>query len=136
MTQHRAATSTSPVSRLVGVTIAADRVDELAGFYRAVLGATLTAQERSGVRFYGGDVGGIELQLFPKHITGIRAAENLHQLRFAVTGFDDVVETAHSLGVVLHGEIVQGAAGRIACIRDPDGNTVELIEVTDSGSPV
>lgn len=127
-TRTTAGTGAPPVARLVGVTIAAARIDELAHFYRGVVGAVLTAHEDGGVRFFRGTAGDIELQIFPKEVARISAVENLHQLRFAVADLDAAVNAVRAAGGELQGDVIVGPLGRLVCVRDPDGNTVELVE--------
>lgn len=109
----------SGMIRLVGLTIAADRIDAMADFYRRVFGAVLEPRRADDFVLYVGTCAGVRLQLCPKALAGIEATQNLHQLTIAVPNVGATIELA-----IQHG----GSALGESAIRDPDGNSIELVQ--------
>lgn len=114
------------MSTLSGITIAADRLEDMARFYERVLGVSISRQVWSGLTIFAGTVSGIEIRLFPKQAVGITARQNLHQLRFRVSDVDAALAEAEQAGGTREGNPASSGTYRFACVRDPDGNTVEL----------
>jgi catechol 2,3-dioxygenase-like lactoylglutathione lyase family enzyme len=108
------------MTRLAGLTIAVLNLEAMAEFYGRVFGAMLDRREVGGgfALYAGRFAGGISLQLCPKGLAGIEASQNLHQLTIEV---DDVAAT-----VVLATRYGGSALGASA-VRDPDGNSIELV---------
>ena len=116
--------------QLIGVTIAASRMDKMVQFYNAVLGAGLRRTVRIGdSHFYGGKIGQLELLLCPNTIAGVVAEQNRQQFRFSVTDLAAVM----ARGLANHGSEVnpidEYMGAKVASLADPDGNTIEFVEL-------
>ena len=116
--------------RLVGITIAAVRIEQMVAFYNAVFGARLQPTVHIGdAQFYGGAINGIELTLCPNAIAGVVAEQNRQQFRFAVEDLDALMQR----GLANHGReinpIDEYKGAKVASLADPDGNTIEFVEL-------
>ncbi len=101
------------------IVIAVGKPEAMAKFYTEVFGARLKGIEMQGSTLYSGSLGNLELILCPKSIAGIKAEENTIQLRFVV---QDVAKTMDAAVKAGGKRIDEGS------IRDPDGNSMELIQ--------
>lgn len=115
--------------RLECITIAAADVERTAGFYEQVLGAQFQAVDLDGFALRVGQVAGLRLQVCPKELAGISATENLCQLRFVVPSLERCRTAAVAAGGGLLGEVVSQGGRTIGAVRDPDGSSVELVEL-------
>ena len=99
-------------------------------FYNAVFDARLQATVHIGdAQFYGGKLGALELTLCPNAVAGVVAQQNRQQLRFVV----DDIEAVMQRGLAVHGSeinpIDEYKGAKVASLADPDGNTIELVEL-------
>ncbi len=116
--------------RLIGLTIATKEMRQMVQFYNAVFDADLqiTAQI-SNQPFYSGKLAGIDLMLCPNSIAGIRAEQNRQQFRFIVRDIEAVIQR----GLANHGSEINPiddyAGAKVASLADPDGNTIEFVQL-------
>lgn len=116
--------------QMTGLTIAVDRMDRMVEFYNAVFDARLKPTVHIGEQqFYGGRIGELELTLCPNAIAGVVAEQNRQQFRFAVDDIARVIAT----GMNHHGceinPIDEYKGAKVASLADPDGNTIEFVEL-------
>ncbi len=116
--------------QMVGLTVAACNMQEMVTFYNAVFNARLKATVHIGEeQFYAGTLCGMKLTLCPNTIAGVIAEQNRQQFRFQVAD----IEAVMAKGLANHGdeinpiEAYKGA--KVASLADPDGNTIEFVEV-------
>ena len=103
---------------------------QMARFYNAVFQAGLKETVHIGdAQFYGGSIGALELTLCPNAIAGVEARQNRQQLRFEV----DDIEAVMQRGLAVHGTeinpIDEYKGAKVASLADPDGNTIELVQL-------
>ena len=116
--------------RFVGLTIAAIRMEQMVEFYNAVFDARLQPTVHIGdQQFYGGKISDLELVLCPNTIAGVIAEQNRQQFRFAVCDLSKVIERglAHYGSEINPIDEYKGA--KVASLADPDGNTIEFVEL-------
>lgn len=116
--------------RLIGLTIAATHMNKMVEFYNAVFGAGLKQTVHIGAeQFYGGKLLDMELILCPNTIAGVVAEQNRQQFRFEVDDIDGVMQR----GLKNHGSEINPVdeykGARVASLADPDGNTLEFVEL-------
>ena len=126
-----AAGSSAPQTAAVAitrVTLGATNVPAMTRFYNEVFAAGLRPSPVGGVTMQLGTLAGLELLLCPNEVAKVDAALNRHMLRIVVGDVADVVERVRRSGGTVDGPpaIVEGR--RLAAVRDPDGNTIELVE--------
>ena len=115
-------------TKLSGFTLAVTHMDRMSSFYEHVLGARLSSSRMGPFELVAGTLGGLEIQLCPRQIAGIEAEQNRHQLRFVVADLDGTLEAARkNHGTVLSDPVAHGHSS-VASVRDPDGNSIELIQ--------
>jgi predicted enzyme related to lactoylglutathione lyase len=114
--------------RLYRITIAANDVAAMHRFYTEALGATLGPPDSMGIQ--RGTLAGLAFTLCPNTLTHIVAEKNRQQMGLQVEDLDAVLEQvrAHGGRITEPGILVQDDQ-RLVGIVDPDGNTLELIEV-------
>lgn len=116
--------------RLVGLTIAAIQIEQMVEFYNAVFDARLQPTVHIGdEHFYGGKLNDLELTMCPNSIAGVVAEQNRQQFRFSVEDLEDVMRR----GLANHGReinpIDEYKGAKVASLADPDGNTIEFVEL-------
>ena len=116
-------------ARIVGLTIAVTQGDAMADFYSRVFGASFSKRLVGSFELYQGTLGQMNILLCPRELAGIEADQNRHQLTFAI---DDVAKT-YAVALSAGGSSIEppntGPDGRTtASVRDPDGNSIELVQ--------
>ena len=116
--------------QMVGLTVAATNMEEMVKFYNAVFGAGLKPTVHIGAeQFYAGELSGMKLTFCPNSIAGVLAEQNRQQFRFQVADIEAVM--AH--GLANHGSeinpIEEYKGAKVASLADPDGNTIEFVEI-------
>ena len=109
------------------VTIATGDTPKMAAFYAAVFGAELSPLEAMGTTIWVGALGGVELLLCPKIVAGITARENTIQLRIVVADVPGAVAAAQQHGGCSLGDVFVHEGRAMGAIRDPDGNSIEVV---------
>jgi len=116
--------------QMVGLTVAAANMAEMVRFYNAVFDAGLKATVHIGdEQFYAGALCGMKLTFCPNTIAGVIAEQNRQQFRFQV----DEIEAVMTKGLANHGceinPIEEYKGAKVASLADPDGNTIEFVEI-------
>lgn len=111
------------------IIIAAKYPERLAEFYGVLLGVGMPRIANYSPAMYELRIQGLILLFVSKEDVGIVSEQNLHQLRFVVEKVEPARQTAISIGGHPEGGIVEGSQGRTCCIRDPEGNSLELLEL-------
>lgn len=115
---------------LRGITVAAVNVEAMVDFYNALFDAALEPFEGFGTTLYGGQLTGLPFLLCPNEILGIKADKNRIQLSFTVRDLELFVENVLALGGAQIQPISEQPGRKLCGIADPDGNTIELEELT------
>lgn len=115
---------------LRGITIAAVNVAPMVQFYNALFDADLQPFEGFGTVLFGGQLAGFLFLLCPNEILGIEADKNRIQLSFTVSNLDAAIEMTEANGGAQIQPISEQPGRRLCGIVDPDGNTIELEELT------
>jgi len=110
------------------ITMAITNMEEMVQFYQNVLPLKLYPEVRGDYTIYLGKVGDVEIIFCPKEIAGVNAAINTIQVRFVVPNVGKAFKNGLA-GEGLEISNPQEIGGDIhAALRDPDGNSLELIE--------
>lgn len=108
--------------------MAVTRMSETKRFYSSLLGVKFEPIEFAQRTLYSAKIGGIELLLCPKDLAGVDATINTIQLRFVI----EDVKGSYTRGLENGGTALtapQEMEGFLhASLRDPDGNSLEIIE--------
>ena len=115
--------------KLNKITIAPINVKKMVQFYNAVFDTNLKPFEAIGTTFYNGQLAGIDLLFCPNEILDIKAEKNRQQLSFVVEDIKAVIQKVQANGGGLMGELQEGAQGKACGVTDPDGNSIELVEL-------
>lgn len=116
--------------RLVGLTVAVIKMPEMLRFYNAAFDAGLKPTVHIGdEQFYAGRFCGMKVTFCPNTIAGVVAEQNRQQFRFQVADIEAVMAT----GLANHGSeinpIEEYKGAKVASLADPDGNTIEFVEL-------
>ena len=108
------------------IAVRVHHTDAMLAFYRAAFGVEFREEQTGPVRSHFGELGGVTLKFVP-----IRAAAEFddypsHQLGVAVDDVAAVVALATAHGGRPEGELRVEDGRTHGCVRDPDGNTIEL----------
>ena len=118
---------------LSGVIIVSKQAEQLAQFYRDVVGIELEAEDHGGLEtHWGTELGDIHFAIHPESNFPESPAGNASvKLAFTVFDLDAVLSRFEDHGVPLAYPVKDEGFGRMVAIRDPDGNFIELTELTD-----
>ena len=116
--------------KLDGLTIAVTDMKRMVAFYNAVFACNLEPTVNIGdQQFYGGQILDMSLTFCPNGIAGVVAQQNRQQFRFRVDDIADVM----AKGLANHGaeinEINEYKGAKVGSLADPDGNTIEFVEL-------
>ncbi len=111
--------------KLMRVTFAITNMEAMVTFYNRVLDAHL--EPITDTPFYRGTIAGIDILFCPNEIARVEAQQNRQQFRFLVNNLGERLEqvTQHG-GQILQTQMDQDGS-RLVGVRDPDGNTLELL---------
>ncbi|MDJ0974647.1 MAG: VOC family protein [Planctomycetota bacterium] len=112
---------------LTSVAVQVHDMERMTAFYAEAFGAVFEPVDTMGLASQFGRVGDLLLKFVP-----LRAAADFegfpsHQLGFRVDDVDRVVALATKHGGRLEGELVREAGRVQGALRDPDGNTLEVV---------
>jgi predicted enzyme related to lactoylglutathione lyase len=118
--------------KLNGLTTAVTDMKHMVTFYNAVFNAQLEPTVNIGdAQFYGGTIMDISLTFCPNAIAGVVAEQNRQQFRFQVDNIADVM----AKGLANHGveinQINEYKGAKVGSLADPDGNTIEFLELVE-----
>ena len=112
--------------QLTQMTLATTRTPEMVKFYNILFDTALQAREVYGTTLYRGSLAGIPLIVCPNEIAGVQAEQSRHQLAFRVVDLSDLLQKVESAGRVIETQVTDSLTRAI--LRDPDGNTIEVIQ--------
>lgn len=115
-------------AHLVSLALRVHRMDAMRAFYADAFGAVFESVDAGGLEcWFGRTPEGLLFKLVPLRDEVDHEGYPLHQPGFRVDDIERVLAAARAHGGALEGEVAQAADGsRHACVRDPDGNTLEL----------
>ena len=108
------------------MTLATTRTHEMVKFYDTLFGTALQAREVYGTTLYRGSLAGIPLIICPNEIAGVQAEQSRHQLAFRVVDLSYLLQNVESAGGIIETQATDSLTRAI--LRDPDGNTLEVIQ--------
>jgi catechol 2,3-dioxygenase-like lactoylglutathione lyase family enzyme len=109
------------------ITLAAIDPPAMVAFYNAVLGSGLRPFRAGGAILWRGELGGLSLLLCPNEIAGVDARQARHQLLVSVPDLREARRLAIESGGAADDPVRSGGRETVI-LRDPDGNTLEVIE--------
>ena len=112
--------------QLTQMTLATTRTREMVKFYNTLFGTQLQATEVSGMTLYRGTLAGIPLLICPNEIAGVEAEQSRHQLALRVPALSALLGLVEANGGVIDTPVTDSIS--TAIVRDPDGNTMEVIQ--------
>lgn len=108
-----------------GLIITTARADEMVAFYRDRLGIPLLEERHGPHRHWGCTLGGVHVAIHPAR-PGETHGSSPIAVSFGVDDVDAVAGRLRAAGVMLELEPCDRPFGRLAGVRDPDGNLVYL----------
>ncbi len=109
------------------ITMAVGDMAAVKQFYADVFNLSFTSLQLAGRELFSARLGAMELLLCPKDLIGIEANVNTVQLRFVVDDVQGAFERGVKHGVVVINDVSLHEGRSHASLRDPDGNSLELI---------
>ncbi len=117
--------------KLKKIIIASVETEKMVRFYNGVFASGLEPFDAFGTVMYRGQLAGIELLFCPNEILGIEAEKNRQQLSFEVNDLETTVADVQRYGGEKAGEIQEHPDGRVCGVKDPDGNTIEFVDLSN-----
>ncbi|MCI0485446.1 MAG: VOC family protein [Blastocatellia bacterium] len=120
------------VESVCGVIFTTERLDEMVGFYRDVLGLALEPEEHGGLdRHYGVNMGSLHFAIHPlSSFDETKAGNASAKVAFQVDSLSEYVARLEAHGYKPVREPHDEGFGPVASFRDPDGNLIELVELS------
>lgn len=117
-----------------GLLLVTDDVERLAGFYREALGLPLEREEHAGLpAHYGVDIGATHLGIHPPSSFGRTTAQSGGSVfALEVDDLDERLRELAARGICTVIEKHDEGFGPLAAVEDPDGNLVELVQLSYS----
>ena len=117
--------------KLKKITIAPVNVEEMVRFYNGLFGSQLKPFEAYGTTLYHGHLAGLELLFCPNELLKIEAEKNRQQLSFVVDNMETTVQEVLRYGGEQRQEVTASPEGKTCGVIDPDGNTIEFVELSE-----
>jgi len=117
---------TSIFPQLAKMTLATTRTEEMVRFYDTLFDTQFQPQEIQGVTFYNGTLAGIPLLICPNEIARVDANQSRHQLAIRVGDLKSLLGQVESAGGRIEAPMTESMTEAI--VRDPDGNTIEVMQ--------
>lgn len=110
------------------ITFAVGKMEEMVAFYTGMFDMKFKSFDAYESTLYTGKLGDMELLFCPKEVARVDAKINTIQPRFVVQDVENAFKTGLEKGgtAITEPQLFEGA--KIASLRDPDGNSVELIQ--------
>ncbi|MFN2446481.1 MAG: VOC family protein [Vicinamibacterales bacterium] len=121
--------------QIARITVATTRMNAMVRFYNDVFHARMKEVDVGGITMQTGHVAGLELLLCPNQVSRVRADLNRHMLRVRVGDFDALLKRVRGSGGTVDAAPIMTSGERIVSVRDPDGNTIELVTSSISERP-
>jgi len=115
--------------RIDKITIAVENVTGTTAFYSRTFNIGLQEINCGDFSMYVGMMADIQLLFCPKTIAGITATENTVQLRFVVEDIEETIANCSQSGGEVIAELQIDDKAKTVAFRDPDGNSIEVIEI-------
>lgn len=119
---------------LAAVIVESPDSEALAAFYRDVVGVKdLESNDDHGSQppHYECELGDVHFAIYPAQGEVGNGASRV-RLAFAVPSMEDFIKNCEAHGVACPQPIEERGFGRMATIRDPDGNVVHLTELSEA----
>jgi catechol 2,3-dioxygenase-like lactoylglutathione lyase family enzyme len=97
-------------------------------FYTRAFGGRFEKVDIGGLECHFGQVAGLTLKLVPGRESSDFEGYPSHQLGFEVDNIDEVNAIAEACGGAIENAKVRQGDFAYGCVRDPDGNTIELTQ--------
>ncbi|OIU71658.1 VOC family protein [Rossellomorea aquimaris] len=111
------------------ITIAYNQENEMVDFYNKLFSADLSPFQAGEFRFYKGKIGEIGLLFCPNEMLGINAEKNNIQFTVQVPNLEDILSKVSRYSGEQIQEINREESQSSVGISDPDGNSIELLEI-------
>lgn len=111
------------VAPVRSIAIRCANIEKMKAFYSEAFGGSFRPVQTGALNCWFGDVNGMTLKLVPLREKADFAGYPTHQLGFAVRDVAATIELAVEHGGKAEGE----ATAEQGAVRDPDGNTIELV---------
>ncbi|MBS4196853.1 VOC family protein [Lederbergia citri] len=111
------------------ITIAYNQENEMVDFYNHLFNADLKPLKAGDFIFYKGKIGEIGLLFCPNEMLGIKAEKNNIQFTVQVPNLEEILSKVSQYGGKQIQEINREESKSSVGISDPDGNSIELLEI-------
>ena len=112
--------------QLTKMTLATTRTEEMVTFYDTLFDTQFQTQEIQGVTFYNGTLAGIPILICPNEVARVEAEQSRHQLVLQVADLMSLLGQVEAAGGRIETPMTESMTEAI--VRDPDGNTIEVVQ--------
>ena len=118
---------TESLVQLTQITLATTHTAEMVKFYDTIFGTELQPTEAYGTTLYNGTLAGIPLTICPNEIAGVQAEQSCHKLGFRAADLIAILSRVEVAGGSIEAPLTDDPLAQ-AILRDPDGNTIEVMQ--------
>ncbi len=118
----------SATPKITGMTIAINNMSSMVNFYKHVFQANFEELAMFETTLYKTTIGGLEILFCPAELAQNTATQNRHQLNIEVENLETSLTLASNNGGEKVGEQQNDGKSLRIGIKDPDNNTLELIQ--------
>lgn len=108
------------------ISVAVTDMDAMIRFYNGVFDAGLEPANSPGC--FRGALAGIPVTFIPNSIVEVVAEQNRQQFSISVNDLDVFLDRVRNSGGIVQDDAIETDTRRAIGVRDPDGNTIELIQ--------
>lgn len=119
------------MAKISKMTLCANNVTAIVGFYNAVLEAHFIPVSDDPAGFHKGQIADIPTLLCPNSIAQVDAKQNRQQFDFVVDDLENTVQAALEHGGTIIQAIEKQGSVDVASVYDPDGNSLVFIQQMD-----
>ncbi|MBS1494465.1 MAG: VOC family protein [Bacteroidetes bacterium] len=116
--------------KLSKITIACTDILKMTEFYSKVFNIRFAEHEFPGFKMYSSKITDINFLFCPNEIAGVIAEQNRHQFDYVTDNIQEVIDNTLSSGGSMHGELQKSDNGSSVTVLDPDGNTINFIQMS------
>ena len=120
------------VESVCGVIFTTERLNEMVAFYKEILGLALEPEEHGELdRHYGVNLGNLHFAIHPlSSFDEAKTGNSSAKIAFQVDSLSEYVARLEANGYKCEREPHDEGFGPVASLRDPDGNLIELVELS------
>ncbi|WP_462247920.1 VOC family protein [Ekhidna sp.] len=118
--------------KITGMTLAVFKMQEMVKFYSQVFQIQFEELSMFDSKLYKTSLGDLDILFCPAELAQNTSTQNRHQLNFTINNLEDISKEIATLDGEIMGDVQNDGSSIRVGIKDPDKNTIELIQLLES----